>query len=200
MRFPYYRRLSRTDQATYRASDAVISIALPDPVALVALLPAVEAGLLADDRGATSRATRRLCTALCEQLGVPPLIVRVLARRPTQAASELHGLYEREPECVPILRVWMRTAAHLRPVAFRTFVRTVLHELCHHFDFELHGLRDTFHTEGFFRRESSLARALLGTSPRRRRDDAALEGAEPPSSRRGRAGRPAQLGLFDDPA
>ena len=92
MRFPYYRRLSRTDQATYRASDAVISIALPDPVALVALLPAVEAGLLADDRGATSRATRRLCTALCEQLGVPPLIVRVLARRPTQAASELHGL------------------------------------------------------------------------------------------------------------
>lgn len=197
MRFSYYRRLGRVDQATYRASDAVVSIALPDPAALVALLPAVEAGLLADDRGATSRATRRFCAALCEQLGVPPLVVRVLARRPTQAASELHGLYEREPDRMAILRVWMRTAAHLRPVAFRTFVRTVLHELCHHLDFELHGLRDTFHTEGFFRRESSLARALLGPSPRRRRDEAAPEAA---ALRRGRAARPAQLGLFDDPA
>lgn len=187
MRFDYYRRLSRRDQATYRASDAVTAITVPDAAAMRRLLPAIAAGLVADDRPATGRATRAFAAALCAQLGCGPVIVRVLARRPTQATSELHGLYEREPDHVPIVRVWMRTAAHSRPVAFRTFVRTVLHELCHHFDFEVHGLRDTFHTEGFFRRESSLSRALLGVSPRLRTGDAATPGV--PAS--------GQLALFD---
>ena len=48
----------------------------------------------------------------------------------------------------------MRTAAYERPVALRTFVRTVLHEVCHHLDFEKLELADSYHTEGFFRRES----------------------------------------------
>jgi hypothetical protein len=34
----------------------------------------------------------------------------------------------------------MRTAAHKRVVAFRTFLRTLLHELCHHLDYEWLGL------------------------------------------------------------
>ncbi len=37
----------------------------------------------------------------------------------------------------------------------------LLRELCHHFDYERLGLRDSYHTQGFFRRESSLARQLL---------------------------------------
>ncbi len=46
-------------------------------------------------------------------------------------------------------------------VAFRTFVRTLLHELCHHLDYELLKLDDSFHTEGFFKRESSLFKQLV---------------------------------------
>ena len=86
------------------------------------------------------------------------------------------------------------TAAHLRPVAHRTFVRTLLHELCHHFDFELLKLRDTFHTEGFFRRESSLARQLLPPSPRRRRAPAA---ADELAAAEETVPRSAQLALFE---
>jgi hypothetical protein len=37
------------------------------------------------------------------------------------------------------------------------------HELCHHFDYELFALEETFHTDGFYKRESSLANALLVT-------------------------------------
>jgi hypothetical protein len=55
----------------------------------------------------------------------------------------------------------MRTACHARVVAFRTFLRTLLHELCHHLDFEALGLSRSFHTEGFFKRESSLFRQLV---------------------------------------
>jgi len=55
----------------------------------------------------------------------------------------------------------MRTAKHRRVVAFRTFLRTLLHELCHHLDYELFGLEETFHTEGFYKRESSLFHQLM---------------------------------------
>ena len=55
----------------------------------------------------------------------------------------------------------MRTARHRRVVAFRTFLRTLLHEIGHHVDYELLRLADSFHTEGFFKRESSLFRQLV---------------------------------------
>jgi len=48
-----------------------------------------------------------------------------------------------------------------RLVAFRTFLRTLLHELGHHVDYERLGLQDSFHTEGFFRRESSLFHQIV---------------------------------------
>ena len=76
---------------------------------------------------------------------------------------ELHGLYVPEPGEgePPAIRVWMRTARKARVVAFRTFLRTLLHELLHHLDYEVLELGDSFHTEGFFRRESSLFRQLV---------------------------------------
>jgi hypothetical protein len=42
-------------------------------------------------------------------------------------------------------------------VAFRTFLRTLLHEVCHHLDYTYLRLPDSFHTQGFFQRESSLS-------------------------------------------
>jgi hypothetical protein len=54
-------------------------------------------------------------------------------------------------------------------VKFRTFLRTVCHELLHHLDVTLFAMDDSFHTEGFFRRESSMVRTLLGEEKRPRR-------------------------------
>jgi hypothetical protein len=55
----------------------------------------------------------------------------------------------------------MRTAKHRRVVAFKSFLRTLLHELCHHLDYELYRLPDSFHTKGFYMRESSLFHQLM---------------------------------------
>ena len=55
----------------------------------------------------------------------------------------------------------MRTARHRRVVAFRTFLRTLLHEAGHHLDYTYLKLADSFHTEGFFKRESSLFYQLV---------------------------------------
>jgi hypothetical protein len=60
----------------------------------------------------------------------------------------------------------MRTVARKQVVAFKTFLRTLLHELCHHLDYELYRLPETFHTEGFYKRESSLYYQIRGEAPK----------------------------------
>jgi len=92
---------------------------------------------------------------------VPPADVGVLAVRPSLRDAELHGLYTRDERRRPRIRVWMRTVRHRRVVAFRTFLRTLLHEIGHHLDYEHLRLADSFHTEGFFKRESSLFYQLV---------------------------------------
>jgi len=153
MPFPYYARLKPRDKAIYRQSDAIDSIALPGAAELEAEVADVAAALDAADRIAVERATRALCAAVLIGLEAPPVRVRVLSVRPSASWGETHGEYE------PIdgarrarITLWMRTARHKRVVAFRTYLRTVLHELCHHLDYEVLELEDSFHTEGFFKR------------------------------------------------
>lgn len=165
MTFPYYAGLSRPDQATYRQSDAVHAIPVAGAGALAATVEALEQALARDDAGAVAVASAEIVGRLARSLGAPAPIVQVLAVRPSADWGELHGLYTRGDE-PPLIRVWMRTARHARVVAFRTFLRTLLHELCHHLDFEVLGLARSFHTEGFFRRESSLFHQLVPAAAR----------------------------------
>jgi hypothetical protein len=160
VRFAYYERLSRRDQAVYRRSDAVTWIPVP---AAAYLAPAVErlgAALSREDAAAVAVASAEIAGRLSREVGAPAPVVEVLAVRPSHEWGELHGLYTQQSEAARIV-VWMRTARKARVVAFRTFLRTLLHELCHHLDFEVLGLERSFHTEGFFRRESSLFRQLV---------------------------------------
>jgi len=161
MPFDYYDNLNARQQLIYRKSDRVSEIELPDRKALAATADQVRAALETGKPRSVRSAVTDLCAGLVSALDVAPVSVKVLARRPSRAGEELHGLYEREEGEQPLITVWMRTAAHKRTVTFRTFVRTFLHELCHHLDYELLGLADTFHTEGFFKRESSLMRSLV---------------------------------------
>ena len=170
MPFPYFDRLAPRQQAVYRQSDRVVTLPLPRPEELQPLAEALRLALAGDDRRDVERSARRLSAALLAQLRLPPLEVRVLAVRPRDRGGELHGLYtfgEKDPPCI---RVWMRTARHRQVVAFRSFLRTLLHELLHHLDYRHLRLADSFHTEGFFRRESSLFRQLVpeGTARRAR--------------------------------
>jgi hypothetical protein len=61
----------------------------------------------------------------------------------------------------------MRTKANKQIVRFRTFLRTLLHEVAHHYDIAGLKLAETFHTHGFFKRESSLQRQLVVQAARR---------------------------------
>ncbi len=161
MPFAFYDRLSARNQAVYRRSDAVTSVTLPDAATLQPLVAGLREALATEERSAVERAASRLGAAMAERLGLSPVAWSVLAVRPSSGWGELHGLYTREARRPARVQLWMRTAHHKRVVAFRTFLRTLLHELGHHLDYELLRLGESFHTEGFFRRESSLFRQLV---------------------------------------
>ncbi len=161
MPFAYYGRLSKKDKAVYDQSDRVPAVRLPLAEGLRPVVGVLREALETDQRAVVEAAARRLLRGVTEALRVEPVDVTVLAVRPSLRTAELHGLYTRDGRGRPRIRVWMRTARYRRVVAFRTFLRTLLHELVHHLDYVHLKLAESFHTEGFFKRESSLFAQLV---------------------------------------
>ena len=170
MVFDYYKRLSASRQSIYRQSDAITAVTLPDAEVLRAPAQALVAALKAENRTAVQRLSQLVTDGIVGQLRVPPLRTQVLAVRPSDDDGELHGLYLPEEDGKTAkIQLWMRTAKHKRVVAFKSYLRTLLHEICHHLDYELYKFPETFHTEGFYNRESSLFRQIVpgdAVSPR----------------------------------
>ncbi len=161
MPFAYYARLTRRQQAVYRKSDEVTEIRLERPADLHPRVEALQAALRSEDRAATQEASRAVIRGLCEAMGLPPVQVEVLAARPHARWGELHGLYVNARGKPPKVQLWMRTAKQKRVVAFRTYLRTLLHEVGHHVDYTGLRLPESYHTEGFYKRESSLFHQLV---------------------------------------
>jgi hypothetical protein len=162
VRYAYYAKLRPRQKAIYRQSDQIVELTLPRAERLQPLVLALAAALRSAARPAVERAAKELGNAILANLGVPAVRIKVLAARPSKSWGELHGLYELgQGRALAVVTLWMRTSHHKQVVAFRTFLRTLLHELCHHLDYELLKLPDSFHTEGFFKRESSLFKQLV---------------------------------------
>jgi hypothetical protein len=162
MKFSYYKNLNQRQRRIYDRSDNVGSIAVPGVRDLVPWVAGVADGLRRDDRGRTEEAVQRLVAILLSRLHVPAVSARVLAVRPSNHREELHGLYEfGGNRRQPVISVWMRTAQRRQTVAFRSFMRTLLHEVVHHLDYHLLRLEDSYHTQGFYKRAESLYRQLV---------------------------------------
>jgi len=161
MVFAYYNRLTTTQKRVYRKSDEITDVLLPEASAIIPLVSGLERSLISEDREKSEDFCRSIIDQIVARLSVPRLRVSVLAVRPAGSWGELHGLYEpAEGRSSAKISLWMRTAKHRRVVAFRSFFRTLLHELCHHLDYELFLFAESFHTEGFYKRESSLFHQL----------------------------------------
>ncbi|MDP1707883.1 MAG: hypothetical protein Q8L89_02265 [Gammaproteobacteria bacterium] len=162
MVFSYYHRLSKRQQQVYQRSDAISVIVLPEGAGLQSVTAALAQALELEDRAAAESTCQRIADGIAERLNVTSLRIKVLARRPKLQGGELHGIYERTDTAKATIKLWMRTVERRQVVAFRTFFRTLIHELCHHLDYEWLKLTDSLHTEGFYKRESSLVRQLAG--------------------------------------
>lgn len=163
VQMPDFRHLlTPRQQKEYDRSNAKTAIPLRVSPRLRRATAALEEALAQGDRPRTEKICQAIADEICVALKVQPVDVRVREVRPSNRRGELHGLYvggeAGQPDQV---EVWMKTAKRAQVVKFRTFFRTLVHELCHHLDYELLKLEYSFHTDGFFKRESSLVRQIL---------------------------------------
>ncbi|MGH8160734.1 MAG: hypothetical protein ACRESR_01005 [Gammaproteobacteria bacterium] len=161
MVFGFYNRLSPQRRRIYERSDALAAPRL-DPSTFAAAGMALRTALEAGDQGAVGTAAQSVADGFVAALGLSPVRVVVERKRPERSGSEYHGLYAGAEGAAPAeITLWMFTARRRQVVAFRTFLRTLVHELCHHLDFEGLRLPESFHTEGFYQRESALFRDIV---------------------------------------
>jgi len=151
--FAYFKRLNKAQQRIYHRSDGIRSIHLPETM-IDSLIEALENNLKCNQTKNVEIVCQRILDRLTAALNVAAVRVEIYATRPHGRWGELHGLYTpAEKRELARIEVWMRTAQRRQIVAFRTFLRTLLHELCHHLDYELLKLTESFHTEGLYQRE-----------------------------------------------
>jgi hypothetical protein len=165
MPFGYYHQLDAKAQRIYRASDKVLFFYLPDTSAVKPVVLKIFESLQAENIPRTQKWAQHLLNILTDQLLIRPLRLELLEIRPSNPRMELHGLYyPTEGRRIPKIQLWMRTATRHQIIAFRTFLRTLIHEFCHHLDYDCLGLKDSFHTQGFYKRESSLVSQIMPPS------------------------------------
>ena len=154
-------RLSPAKRRVYDRSDAVRVIPLTAGSALREAVRGLRSALESGNQRHVAHFSQLIADDICAGLRVPGLRVVVHGRRPASSRGELHGLYTSgEHSRRNTVKVWMITAKRAQVVAFRTFLRTLIHELCHHLDYALLGLPDSYHTDGFYVRESAIFRSL----------------------------------------
>jgi hypothetical protein len=165
----YFYRLPARAQRTWLKSDAIDRFNLMPDGAAFSLTAALIDALAAGAPPLIERAAQALADKICDLMAVSVVRVEVRGVRPHNTRGELHGIfYPRGPSPQPgppLIRLWMRTAQRHDVVKPRTFLRTLMHELGHYLDYASLRLEDSFHTAGFYRRESFLVRTLLPPEP-----------------------------------
>ncbi|HEY2663508.1 MAG TPA: hypothetical protein VGI47_04160 [Candidatus Binataceae bacterium] len=153
----FFYRLSPLAQRCYLQSDSIDRFALDAHPRLNDLMGALGEAIVRGSIVSIRNAGQRLCDHICNELRVTGVPIQVRGVRPSNARGELHGIYYPNAR-PPFIVLWMRTAQRHDVVKPKTLARTLMHELAHHLDFHLFNLRDSFHTRGFFKRESYLMR------------------------------------------
>jgi len=130
--------------AQFGESDRMVTLTLPEKSALEPLAHFIELAMKNNDKAQVHAGCMELLESLSQFYEVPVCPIRVLAARPLHVrenwSSELFGDYD--PSTMAI-RVWMRTAIKKNVTSFGTFLSTLLHEYCHHLDFQLFHFPDS---------------------------------------------------------
>ena len=175
MRSNWWKKLPKAEREEYRRSEALAKIDLPENPAYPGVIEALIRLLDEQDLPETTRAARALVRGICRGLQIPIARVKISGERPDDDGGDLYGIYEPADEGQSArITVWMRTSKRSVVVAPRTFIRTLLHEVVHHVDMELFDLPNSYHTKGFYQRESSLYRVVVRGTPLAKRARAPL--------------------------
>ncbi|MBI3783088.1 MAG: hypothetical protein HY270_06785 [Deltaproteobacteria bacterium] len=160
----FRQRLSPARQRVYDRSNATTSIPLKASPELRIAVGKLPEALATADPHRVQDASQYIADEICRLLRVPRVGIQVQGTRPSNARGELHGLYTPLNNGSATIKVWMITAKLGKVVAFKTYLRTLLHEICHHLDYALLRLSDSLHTDGFYKRENSLFYQIGGAT------------------------------------
>lgn len=104
-----------------------------------------------------------LVAYVCGALKIPVIDVKVLECSQPHSTNERGSLrckklgdYSHVGSMGLGIRIWNLTAVKRQRVSNKTFLNTLLHELCHHIDCALLGITSSPHTAGFYKRISHL--------------------------------------------
>ena len=162
---PFFYRLPAGGQRCYLRSDAIERFEFTPNSAALARTQAMLQTLASGSLAMINQSAQRLVDEVCRSIGVYPVRVEIRGVRPHDPRRELHGIFYPDSR-PPRMVVWMRTARRHDVVKPKTFLRTLMHELGHYLDYAALKLGDSFHTQGFFKRESFLVRTLYRPAPR----------------------------------
>ena len=149
----------------YARSDALLTLALPEAASVQALTRALAESMASGETAPVRRAGEALVSALAEFYEIPAPPLRVLGVRPHRVTAgvctyQLFGDYLPSTQRI---RVWMRTAIREKVSSPKALLNTLLHEFCHHLDFQLFHFPDSWHTRGFYERAAALYHHARGT-------------------------------------
>lgn len=161
MPFAYYKKLSPKQRKTYDQSARIGEVIVPQLNHFGPLIESLQKKLEQGHRQTIQEITQKFSRAYCLCMKVPLVHIKILSQRPHDETSELHGLYERDEHERATIKLWMKTARKGQIVSFKTFFRTLIHELMHHLDFTHFHLADSFHTEGFYKRENHVTKQFF---------------------------------------
>jgi hypothetical protein len=149
----------------YERSNAVRRIDLDAGPSAAKAANRLRLALLSKDPSLVMAAAMAFADALCDGAKVPRIPVEIAAPRKRKGYAECHG--RRAMSCIPVA---LRTTQRGRFIGFRTFLKTLCHDFCHHHDVSALGLTHSFHTKGFSSRMEALYKSILAALERLARE------------------------------
>ena len=157
MVFAYFDKLNQDQQKTYLLSDRIRQVKFPNDISLRPLILSLKQALHDEDQLSVEQTLQSISQIITSSLGLASLQVNVLPVRPSVKGEELLCIHSSPNyDTRHIIYVWMYTSQQHHVVAYNTLLRLFTHELCHYIDHDYFRFNESFHTHGFYQRESEL--------------------------------------------
>jgi len=118
---------------------------------------------LSNDSVLTTNDLQKLANIICFDFGVSNVNIVYSGVQPHATngkgglKNKVLGIYKRTSIYQKYeINLFKYTAKQKKVVANKTTLKTLIHELNHHFDYELLGLKKSIHTKGFYMRISNM--------------------------------------------
>ena len=113
----------------------------------------------------TEQKLQRIADAICCEFSVPTIPVSFKGTQPHNSNGKrltrrVMGVFRRSGFGDSSIQVYRYTAKQKKQYSPKSAISTLLHELCHYFDYRVCGLKKSIHSKGFYNRIGQLVDML----------------------------------------